>query len=176
MIINFPLPLIGFAAYSETGKTTLLCKLIPLLKKQGLRIGVVKHAHHAFDIDHPEKDSYKLRESGATNIVLSSLKRTAIIIEQEDNVTEPTLEDALKNVQTNNLDLILVEGFKLANIPKIELNREDLSKPYLYPNDSNIIALATDHVITDSAAPKKLDLNQHQEIADFIIKFCSKYP
>ena len=170
-MINFPIPLIGFAAYSGTGKTTLLCELIPLLKKQGLRIGVVKHAHHEFEIDHPEKDSCKLRESGATRIVVSSLKRTAIIIEQENNNTEPTLEDALKNIHTKNLDLVLVEGFKRADIPKIELHREALNKPYLYPTDINIIALATDHVVTEASAPVILDLNHHQKITDFIIQY-----
>jgi molybdopterin-guanine dinucleotide biosynthesis protein len=97
-MIKSPLPLLGFAAYSGTGKTTLLCQLIPLLKAKGIRVAVLKHAHHDFDIDHLGKDSYELRESGACNVVIASRKRTAIIIEHPDNQKEPSLEDALKQV------------------------------------------------------------------------------
>ena len=167
-MIDFPLPLLGFAAYSGTGKTTLLSKLIPLLKIKGIRVGVVKHAHHDIDIDHPKKDSYVLRESGATKIVVASRKRTAIIIEHADNEAEPTLDDALKNIHTKDLDLILVEGFKLADLPKIELHRVALDKPYLYPEDNNIIAIALDHKLNAENSPLQLDLNQPQKIADFI--------
>ncbi len=167
-MIKSPLPLLGFAAYSGTGKTTLLCKIIPLLKAKGIRIGVVKHAHHDIDIDHPKKDSYELRQSGATKIVVASRKRTAIIIEHADNQQEPTLEEALKNIHTKGLDLILVEGFKLSSFPKIELHREVLDKPYLYPNDDNIIAIAIDHEIDDTKSPEQLDLNRPQQIADYI--------
>ncbi len=167
-MIKSKLPLLGFAAYSGTGKTTLLCKLIPLLKAKGIRIGVVKHAHHDIDIDHPKKDSYELRQSGASKIVVASRKRTAIIIEHPDNHEEPTLEDTLKNMHTKNLDLILVEGFKLADLPKIELHRITLDKPYIYPNDHNIIAIATDHELNDDNAPDQLDLNQPQQIVDYI--------
>jgi len=169
-MIKSKLPLLGFAAYSGTGKTTLLCKLIPLLKAKGIRIGVVKHAHHNIDIDHPKKDSYELRQSGATKIVVASRKRTAIIIEHPDNAEEPTLEEALKNIHTKGLDLILVEGFKLADLPKIELHRRALNKPYIYPNDHNIIAIAIDHELDDKSSPDRLDINQPQEIADYIEK------
>lgn len=175
---DFPVPLLGFAAYSGTGKTTLLCKIIPLLKEDGVRIGVIKHAHHDIDIDHPKKDSFVLRESGATKIVVASRKRTAIIFEHPDNEEEPTLEQALKNIRTKDIDLILVEGFKLAKLPKIELHREELNKPYLYPNDENIIAIATDHSVdngtsesgndTDNDIPHLLDLNKPLEIVEFI--------
>lgn len=168
---DFPLPYIGFAAYSGTGKTTLLCKLIPLLKAQGIRLAVVKHAHHDFDIDHPKKDSYELRKSGADTILVASRKRTAIIIEHPEEQQEPSLEDSLAQVPTENIDLILVEGFKHANFPKIELHRNALNKPHMYPNDSNIIAIAADHELdqTDNKLPKhQFDLNQPQQIADFI--------
>ena len=169
-MIDFPIPLLGFAAYSGTGKTTLLCKLIPLLKAKGIRIGVVKHAHHNIDIDHPKKDSYELRQSGATKIVVASRNRTAIIIEHTENNIEPTLESALNNIHTKGLDLVLVEGFKLADLPKIELHRMALNKPYIYPNDNNIIAIALDHKLEDSRAPQQLDLNNPQEIADYVAK------
>lgn len=143
-MIRFPVPLIGFSAYSGTGKTTLLCKLIPLLKERGIRVGIIKHAHHSFDIDHPQKDSCKLRESGATKIVVTSRKRTAIIIEhpkeqskeQSKEQKVPSLTDALKNIHTKDLDLILVEGFKHADIDKIELHRKALDKPYIYNRHS----------------------------------------
>ena len=167
-MIKSPLPLLGFAAYSSTGKTTLLCKLIPLLKSKGIRIGVVKHAHHDIDIDHPKKDSYELRQSGATKVVVASRKRTAIIIEHPDNQEEPTLEGALKNIHTKGLDLILVEGFKLADLPKIELHPIQHFYCYLYPTDNNIIAIALDHPLDDQETPLQLDLNNPQQIADFI--------
>jgi len=180
-MIKSPLPLLGFAAYSGTGKTTLLCQLIPLLKAKGIRVAVLKHAHHDFDIDHPGKDSYELRESGACNVVIASRKRTAIIIEHPDNQKEPSLEDALKQVNTKACDLILVEGFKLANFPKIELHRKALNKPYLYPTDKNIIAIALDHALEPTPdeikkshgsnhIPTQLDLNQPHQIVDFILK------
>jgi len=167
-MIKSSIPLLGFAAYSGTGKTTLLCKLIPILKSKGIRIGVVKHAHHHFDIDHPKKDSYELRQAGANKIVVASRKRTAIIIEHAENKAEPTLAEVLNDISTKGLDLILVEGFKLAELPKIELHRKALDKPYLYPNDHNIIAIAIDHELDDKNAPERLDINQPQQIADYI--------
>jgi len=167
-MINFPLPLLGFSAYSGTGKTTLLCKLIPLLKEKGIRVAVIKHTHHDIDIDHPKKDSYKLRQAGSIKTILASRKRTSIIIEHPDNAEEPALENVLKNINTENLDLVLIEGFKFAELPKIELHRAALNKPYMYPEDKNIIALALDNPIKDENAPTMLDLNKPQEIADFI--------
>ena len=173
-MIRFPVPLIGFSAYSGTGKTTLLCQVIPLLKERGIRVGIIKHAHHSFDIDHPQKDSCKLRESGATKIVVTSRKRTAIIIEHPKEQKEPSLTDALKNIHTKDLDLILVEGFKHADIDKIELHRKALDKPYIYKDDSNIIAIATDHELDDKNAPYRLDLNKSEEITAFILSFISE--
>jgi len=170
---EIPIPLIGFAAYSGTGKTTLLCQVIPLLKAQGLRIGVIKHAHHQFDIDYPQKDSYKLRKSGAETILIASRKRTAIIIEHAKIAEEPSLEDALLKIPLEGLDVLLIEGFKWANFPKIELHRQQLNKPYLYPTDKNIIAIATDHSLNNiqntPCSIVELDLNNPQQIADFIV-------
>jgi molybdopterin-guanine dinucleotide biosynthesis protein MobB len=167
-MIKSPRPLLGFAAYSGTGKTTLLCKLIPLLKDKGIRVGVIKHSHHHIEIDNPKKDSYKLRHSGAMQMVVTSPKRTAIIIEHPDKAEEPSLEETLENIHATELDLILVEGFKQADLPKIELHREAFDKPYIYPDDSNIIAIALDHTLNDDNAPLQLDLNNPQEIVDFI--------
>ena len=170
-MIKFPLPLIGLCAYSGTGKTTLLTQLVPLLKKRNLRIGVVKHAHHKFDIDHPGKDSYEFRQAGAEQVAVASKNRIAWIKEHKEANDEPVLFDALAILDTNSLDLVLVEGFKRENFPKIELHRPSLGKPLLYKHDKNIIALATDTQLTETATPPLLDLNQPAEITQFIINY-----
>ncbi len=176
-MVKFHLPIMGFAAFSGTGKTTLLSKVIPLLTEKGYRIGIIKHTHHNIDIDKPGKDSHVLREAGAAQTVVASRNRTAIIIEKPEATNEPILEDALANLQTSSLDLVLVEGFKAAKFSKIELHREALGKPYLYPNDTNIIAIASDHEIEDLCKIDQLDINQPQQIADFIEhKLLTMYP
>lgn len=167
-MVEFHLPVMGFAAYSGTGKTTLLSKVIPLLKAKGYRIGIIKHTHHNIDIDKPGKDSHVLRQAGAMQTVIASRNRTAIIIEKPDAMGEPKLEDALANLQMGTLDLVLVEGFKAAEFMKIELHREALDKPYMYTDDSNIIAIATDHAVAEDISIDHLDMNQPQQIADFI--------
>lgn len=168
-MVDFPVPLMGFAAWSGTGKTTLLSKLIPILAEKGLRTGLVKHAHHCFDMDFPGKDSYVLREAGAAEVVVASRHRIANIVETRSSEQEPSLEDALASAHADRLDLILVEGFKAAAIPKIELHRQALNKPYLYPNDTNIIAIAEDSPNSDLARNiTQLDLNQPARIAEFI--------
>ena len=167
-MVEFDLPVMGFAAYSGTGKTTLLSKVIPLLTAKGYRIGIIKHTHHNIDIDKPGKDSYVLREAGASQTVIASRNRTAIIIEKPEATDEPILEEALANLQTSSLDLVLVEGFKAAEFVKIELHREALAKPYLFTNDTNIIAIATDHVLEPDISLDKLDINQPLQIANYI--------
>jgi molybdopterin-guanine dinucleotide biosynthesis protein B len=162
---NFKIPLLGFAAASGTGKTTLLTQLIPLLNAKNLRIGVIKHSHHNFEIDHEGKDSFRLRHAGATPMVLVS-KYRRVIIEEFENQQEPTLEDQLALFNSTETDLILVEGFRNAPVPKIELHRTDLNKPLLYLNDAHIIAIATD-VKLNTTLPQ-LNLNQPADIADFI--------
>jgi len=170
-MIDFPIPIIGFSAFSGTGKTTLLRKLIPLLTAKGIRVGMVKHSHHDIDVDHPGKDSYVLRKAGASQMVLASPKRTSIIIEHPEE-DDSRLFNALRGLQTEKLDLVLVEGFKHEKLPKIELHRKELGKPLLYPEDSNIIAVVTDYKLEDSkTSPTKLRLEQPQEIADFIISY-----
>ncbi len=169
-MVKFHLPILGFAAYSGTGKTTLLTKLIPLLREKGHRIGVIKHTHHNIDIDQPGKDSFVLRESGADQMILASKYRTAVIIEKADSTQEPELQDVLDNLQTDSLDLVLVEGFKLAEINKIELHRKALGKPYLYLKDPNIIAIAVESKEDKDFIIDSLDLNNPQQIADYIEK------
>ena len=161
-------PMLGFCAFSGTGKTTLLTSLIPVLNKNGLKIGLIKHAHHHFEIDHPGKDSYELRKAGAREMIVASAKRWALVHESPEREDEPTLNELLPNLSLKDLDLILVEGFKNEPLSKIELHRPSMGRPLLYPNDTDIIALATDRPIN---IPKKLpilDLNNVNQIAYFI--------
>ncbi len=167
-MIKFHLPLLGFAAFSGTGKTTLLTQLIPLLKNKGYRIGVIKHTHHSVEIDKPGKDSYVLRKSGADQMLLASKYRTALIVEKTNATEEPQLQDVLNSLQTDALDLVLVEGFKLAAINKIELHRQALGKPYLYPDDPNIIAIAVENEESKNFPIDRLNLNNPQHIVEYI--------
>jgi molybdopterin-guanine dinucleotide biosynthesis adapter protein len=162
-------PVLGIAAFSGTGKTTLLIQLIPLLKRHGLRIGVIKHSHHNFTIDHPGKDSYRLREAGANPIMLSSKYRRAVITEHEQPV-EPVLSDQLDHLDQSHLDLVIVEGFKRERFPKIELHRPSLGKPLLYPVDDSIIAIATDSILAPQPNIPVLDINRPDQIAAFILE------
>ena len=163
------IPILGFAAFSGTGKTTLLEQIIPLLKQHGLRIALIKHSHHNFQIDQPGKDSFRLRAAGASPVMLISSHRRAIITELS-TVQEPKLDDQLKLFDQSDLDLILVEGFKAEVFPKIELHRSTMNKPLLYPNDPNIIAIATDINLVAPNTPTQLDINQPDMIVTFILK------
>ncbi len=161
-------PILGFAAFSGTGKTTLLTQIIPLLKKHGLRIGLIKHSHHNFQIDQPGKDSFRLRAAGASPVMLVSTDRRAIITEITPE-QEPRLDDQLKLFDQSELDLILVEGFKTEQFPKIELHRPSLNKPLLFPDDPDIIAIASDCSLETPGYLIQLDLNQPEMIAAFIL-------
>ncbi len=180
---NAHIPILGFAAFSGTGKTTLLTKLIPLLKNNGIRIGLIKHSHHNFEIDKPGKDSYLLRKAGASPVMLVSSHRRAIITEFS-HIEEPKLNEQLKQFDQSELDLILVEGFKAEHFPKIELHRPSLQNKLIFPQDPNIIAIATDEAIkitpsnTDLSArqitqlslPPSLNINHPVHIKEFILK------
>ncbi len=173
MIKNYPLPVIGFAAYSGTGKTALLKKLLPLLKAQGLRIGMIKHAHHRFDIDHPGKDSFELRKAGAEQMLIASGSRWALMADTPDRIeADPDLMELLERLDKDSLDLVLVEGFKAQPFDKIELQRPCLAKPLLFPNDPSIIAVATDAPLAQATKLPLLDLNNPSAIASFIISHC----
>ena len=167
-MITAKVPLLGLAAYSGTGKTTLLSKIITIFRQRDLRVGVIKHAHHTFEIDYPGKDSYILRKSGANQVLIGSRKRWALIVERSSE-QDLYFEEYLTNLDQDNLDIILVEGFKPEAIPKIELNRAELNNPFLYTNDKSIIAIATDRTEPPATELPLLDLNQPQQIADFII-------
>ncbi|MFM2598366.1 bifunctional molybdopterin-guanine dinucleotide biosynthesis adaptor protein MobB/molybdopterin molybdotransferase MoeA [Vibrio fortis] len=165
------LPLLGFAAYSGTGKTTLLEALLPMLTESGLRIGVLKHAHHDFDVDKPGKDSYRLRKAGAGQMLISSRKRHVLMTETPE--AEADFDYLLTRFDTDKLDLILVEGCKNIAFPKIELHREEVGKPWLYSNDSNIIAIAADTQV-ESELPQ-MPINDLESIRDFIINYAKDF-
>ncbi|WP_117235428.1 bifunctional molybdopterin-guanine dinucleotide biosynthesis adaptor protein MobB/molybdopterin molybdotransferase MoeA [Vibrio maerlii] len=167
MTNNVSLPLLGFAAFSGTGKTTLLEALLPKLTEAGLRIGLLKHAHHDFDVDKPGKDSYRLRKAGASQMLISSRNRHALMTETPESEAE--FDYLLSRFDQSQLDLLLVEGCKNIAFPKVELHRKALDKPWLYPNDDNIIAVACDEAL-DTELPQ-LDLNNIDEIAQFVVAY-----
>jgi len=154
----------GIAGYSGSGKTTLLEKLIPQLTGRGLIVSVIKHAHHGFDIDRPGKDSYRHREAGASEVLLSCHDRWALMRERRSEA-EVSLAELLGRLAP--CDLVLIEGFKQEPVPKLEVYRPENGKPPLFPERSDIVAVATDAAI-DTDLPK-LPLNDMAAIADFII-------
>lgn len=167
--INLKTPILGFAAFSGTGKTTLITKLLPLLISKGVKTGLVKHSHHDFDIDQPGKDSYRLRKAGASPVMLVSKYRRTIITEREI-MDEPILATELTYLDQSEIDLVIVEGFKHETMPKIELHRPSLGKPLLFPNDKNIIAIAADENIGQDSTVPLLDINNPEQISQFIIE------
>ncbi len=165
---NTSCPLLGFVAFSGTGKTTLLKQLIPRLKSQDLKIGLIKHAHHHFDIDIPGKDSYELRKAGADQVLVASQRRWAMVTETPEQEGDPALDEMLAHLDQSGLDLILVEGFKHVAFPKLELHRRSLGHPLLFPDDADILAIASDAPLMHETTLPVLDLNQPEAIADFI--------
>ncbi|EJL6778016.1 bifunctional molybdopterin-guanine dinucleotide biosynthesis adaptor protein MobB/molybdopterin molybdotransferase MoeA [Vibrio cholerae] len=165
------LPLLGFAAYSGTGKTTLLEALLPKLTAAGLRIGLLKHAHHDFDVDKPGKDSYRLRKAGASQMLIASRNRHALMTETPD--AEAEFDYLLTRFDAEKLDMILVEGCKNIAFPKIELHRAEVGKPWLYPHDENIIAIAADETV-ETDLPQ-MHINDLDAIADFVLDYVNKW-
>ena len=159
----------GFAAYSGTGKTTLLTAVIPLLKQSGYRIAMIKHAHHQFDVDQPGKDSYELRKAGADQMLVASRKRWALMVENTDDSHDPSLQALINHLDLSRTDIILVEGFKAEAFPKIELHRSAVNSDFLYPGDPNIIAIASDIPLSTPEAIALLNINEPGQIAEFII-------
>ncbi|CCD98273.1 molybdopterin-guanine dinucleotide biosynthesis protein B [Bradyrhizobium sp. STM 3809] len=140
---------IGLAGWSGAGKTTLLTRLIPLFNAQGLRVSVIKHAHHRFDVDVPGKDSWRHREAGAAEVLVASGTRWALMRELRGE-SEPTLADLLTRLSP--VDLVLIEGYKAGPHRRIEVHRSGNAKPLLFPDDPGIVGIASD-VPVESALP-----------------------
>ncbi|HTR16311.1 MAG TPA: molybdopterin-guanine dinucleotide biosynthesis protein B [Acetobacteraceae bacterium] len=156
---------VGFVGSSGSGKTTLIAQVLPLLRRSGLRVSTIKHAHHGFDLDRPGKDSYRHREAGAEEVMLVSGERWALLREQrgDDDVSLHALARRMTQV-----DLLLVEGFKLARVPKIEVYRPSLRKPPLFPDDPDILAVAS-NVTVETAGRPCLSLDDPGAVAAFIV-------
>ena len=157
--------LIGLAGWSGAGKTTLLEKLIPELTGRGLSVSTLKHAHHAFDVDKPGKDSWVHRQAGATEVLISSANRFALMREHR-GAPEPTLAELLERLAP--VDLVLVEGFKRGPHPKIEVWRAANGKPFLHPEDPTIRAIASDQAL-DGMPLSVVDLNDTGAIANIVL-------
>ena len=168
-------PVVGFAAYSGAGKTTLLKKLLPLLTARGIRVGMIKHAHHSFDIDRPGKDSYELRQAGACQMLVASARREALMIEKAE-AGEPDLERLIARLDQDALDLVLVEGFKNVPFPKIEVFRATVGKPAIYPGDDTVVAIATDGELPIHSDLPVLDINNPESVAAFVCDYIRADP
>ncbi len=155
----------GFAGYSGSGKTTLIERLIPLFTARGLSVSLIKHTHHGFDIDRPGKDSFRFREAGACEVLLAGGQRWALMHELRDE-REPDLADQLARLAS--VDLVLVEGFRNTDIPKIEVHRPAAGHPMLHDRFPNVIAIAADAPVV--CALPRLELNDPAAIATFILE------
>jgi molybdopterin-guanine dinucleotide biosynthesis protein B len=155
----------GFAGFSGSGKTTLIEQLIPMFTARGLRVSLIKHAHHAFDVDQPGKDSYRHRHAGAQEVLVTSSRRWALMHELRGEA-EPSLEALMSRM--SGCDLLLVEGFKRAALPKLEVFRKAVGEALLHPHDPHIVAVASDAPLC--APVPVLNLNQPAQICEFILK------
>lgn len=162
------LPVIGFVAPSGSGKTTLLRAVVADLYARGLRVGYLKHAHHTFDLDVPGKDSFEIRAAGAAQTLLASRERWALQVENRIKGVDPSLEEMLARFEHDSLDLVIVEGFKHARYPKIEVFRAALGQAPLYVDDPYIIAVATDDPLPSAPHPPTLPLASPSAVVDFI--------
>jgi molybdopterin-guanine dinucleotide biosynthesis protein B len=164
--------LIGLAGWSGSGKTTLLAKLIPALIARGRTVSTLKHAHHEFDIDKPGKDSHTHRLAGATEVLISSSRRWALMHELRDE-PEPLLRDLLPRL--TSVDLVIIEGYKTQTHAKLEVHRAAVGKPLLHAHDPNIVALASDVRPADLQLPFA-NLDDIEAIADLVDELARPYP
>jgi molybdopterin-guanine dinucleotide biosynthesis protein B len=168
--IPFPIPVLGIAARSGTGKTSLIERLIPALIARGLRVGAIKRSHHDFEIDRPGKDSDRMRRAGARQVLLASAHRSALITEG-DGRTEPQLPALLLQLDPNTLDLVLVEGFRRDPIPKLEVHRRVIGHPMLCLEDPCVIAVVTDAPVEVPPGVLALPLEDAGRIAAFVVEW-----
>ena len=158
--------IIGLAGWSGSGKTTLITKLIPCLIARGVKVSTLKHAHHGFDLDQPGKDSFFHRAAGATEVIISSAKRWAILHELRE---EPEWDLGALVAKMSPVDLVVVEGFKRDAFPKLEIHRAANGKPVIHPEDPHIVAVASDVALPRTSLPV-VDLNDIEVIADLLLK------
>jgi len=157
--------IIGLAGWSGSGKTTLLTKLIPRLVRRGLKVSTLKHAHHAFDVDQPGKDSHSHRMAGATEVLVGSANRWALVHELRGDA-EPPLAALLDKLSP--VDLVVIEGYKREHHPKLEVYRAAVGKPLLHPDDPAIVAVAADEPLPAAQVPV-VNLDDIERIADVLI-------
>jgi molybdopterin-guanine dinucleotide biosynthesis protein B len=156
----------GIAGYSGSGKTTLIERALPVLANRGVRVAVIKHTHHDFEIDRPGKDSWRFREAGAGEVLLASDSRYAVLHENR-NAAAPGLEALLARL--NDCDLVLVEGYKREAIPKLEVHRAETGKPWLFPDDPHIVAVASD--LDPPGDIPRIDINNIEQLTDLILEY-----
>lgn len=159
--------IIGLAGWSGAGKTTLVKRLLPALIARGVTVSTIKHAHHAFDVDVPGKDSWEHRQAGAAQVLVSSANRWALMTEHR-GAPEPPLAELL--AQLRPVDLVIIEGFKRENHPKIEVHRAANGKPWLHPDDPRIVAVAAD--VAQSRLPHAA-LDDVAAVADLALRFAA---
>lgn len=157
--------MIGLAGWSGAGKTTLLVKVIPVLVGRGLRVSTLKHAHHAFDVDQPGKDSYEHRLAGASEVLIGSAGRWALMHELRDE-PEPALPELLTRLSP--VDLVIVEGYKRDRHPKLEVHRAAVGKPLLHPDDPAIVAVAADGALPQARVPV-VSLDDIDAVVDILL-------
>ena len=155
----------GFAGWSGSGKTTLIEKLVPLFVARGLKVSLIKHAHHAFDVDQPGKDSYRHRHAGCSEVLVSSSRRWALVHELR-GAQEPGFPELLERLSP--CDLVLIEGLKRERVPKLEVHRAATGEPLLHPQDHDIVAIAADRRL-DTKLPQ-FDLDDAPGIASFVLR------
>ena len=160
---------IGLAGWSGAGKTTMIVRLLPELVRRGVSVSTMKHAHHGFDVDQPGKDSYRHREAGATEVLVASGRRWALMHEHRDREAEPTAAELMGHMTP--VDLLIIEGFKREDQDKLEIHRRETAKPLLYTQDPRIVAVLSDETLPDCPLPV-IDIDDIAAIADFIIAHC----
>jgi molybdopterin-guanine dinucleotide biosynthesis protein B len=156
---------IGLAGWSGAGKTTLVVRLVPELVRRGLTVSTMKHAHHGFDVDQPGKDSHRHREAGATEVLVGSERRWALMHENR-GAAEPSAAELMRHMTP--VDLLIVEGFKREGHDKIEIHRRETGKPLLYPDDPHIVAVLSDEPLPDCPLPV-ISIDDIGAVADFIL-------
>ena len=165
---GFTMKIFGIAGWSGSGKTSLMVRLLPELIGMGLRVSTMKHAHHAFDVDQPGKDSYNHREAGASEVMITSANRWALMHENRGDA-EPSIDELVRHMTP--VDLLLIEGFKRSPHPKLEVFRRATGKPLLALEDGHVVAVASDEPVPEVDIPV-LDLNRPDAIARFVVTHC----